>query len=340
MTSQMSQGGNVPCSPTSTLTNTKAEEPLDMSQLLVGAGGWAYFQVPGTDSLEAYSQAFDFVELNSSYYELPAYASATEWRKRVPSDFHFSIRCPKIIVDHYGLKLLPGARSLLEKLEEVCMILEAEVMAILIGAASPVKESELGSRLKEFLGTFKAEDTVVAIEFRDFRPIGEVLDVMRESGAIHCVDISRDSPGYAGKVLYSRLFGKGEKNIYEFDDHELREITRKASEPKFEKSILAFHGVRMYRDAGRVKSFIQKGFFPRITGGVGADSIREVLSEDARFPASRSSLVKDQGWKVFQDTREVRKISTVLEKLPDSNYESLDDLMVELHSHQDLFQAG
>src|SRR5438034_4884081 len=103
---------------------------------------------------------------------------------------------------------------------------------------------------------------------------------MKESGAVHCVDLSFDEPRYQSKVLYSRLFGKGEENIYEFDDRELKEIRKKASEPKFEKSILAFHGVRMYKDAGRVKSFIEKGYFPKITSGVGVDSIREVLSED------------------------------------------------------------
>ncbi len=110
----------------------------------------------------------------------------------------------------------------------------------------------------------------------------------------------------------------------------MREIAEKASAPKFEKSILAFHGVRMYRDAGRVKSFIDKGYFPKITSGIGTDSIREVLSEDARFPTSKSRLLKDHGWKVFQDTDEVRKISTVLEMLPEGDFYSLDDLMAEL----------
>src|SRR5437660_11378223 len=109
-----------------------------MSQLLVGAGGWAYFQVPGTASLEAYSQAFDFVELNSSYYELPAISSASDWRKRVPDDFRFSVRCARIIVEHYGLKLLPGARFLIERLEEVCGKLVAERMTIQNGAYSPI----------------------------------------------------------------------------------------------------------------------------------------------------------------------------------------------------------
>src|SRR5437762_9105952 len=62
----------------------------DMSQLLIGTGGWAYFKVPGTDSLEAYSHAYDLVELNSSYYELPPNSSASDWRKRVPPHFRFS----------------------------------------------------------------------------------------------------------------------------------------------------------------------------------------------------------------------------------------------------------
>jgi len=309
----------------------------DMSQLLIGTGGWAYFKVPGTDSLEAYSHAYDFVELNSSYYELPANSSASDWRKRVPPDFRFSVRCPRIIVDHYGLKLLPGSRGLLERLEEVCKTLEAEVMTVLISASSPIEENELPGRLREFLGKFDADDTVVAVEFRGVRPSEEVFDIMKESGAVHCIDPSHDEPRYQSKILYSRLFGKGQENIYEFDDRELKEIRKKASEPKFEKSILAFHGVRMYKDAGRVKSFIEKGYFPKITSGVGVDSIREVLSEDARFPTNKSNLLRDQGWRVFQETGEVRRISTVLEKLQDGEYNSLDDLLTQLRSQQGLF---
>jgi uncharacterized protein YecE (DUF72 family) len=301
-----------------------------MSQLLIGAGGWTYFQVPGTDSLEAYSQAFNFIELNSSYYELPPLSSASEWRRRVPAKFHFAVRCPRIIVDHYALKLLPGSRDLIGRVEEVCKQLEAEVMTVLIGASSPIKESELATRLDNFLEAFRLENTTVAVEFRGVRPSEEVFEVMKQSGAIHSVDLSNSQPQYEAKVVYSRLFGNGEKNIYEFDDEELREVAKKASAPKFEKSILAFHGVRMYRDAGRVKSFIEKGYFPKITSGVGTDSIREVLSEDARFPTTKSRLLMDQGWKVFQDAKEVRKISTVLERLPEGEFKSLDDVMAEL----------
>lgn len=209
-------------------------------------------------------------------------------------------------------------------------------MTVLIRKASPIKEDQLVPRLKEFLKAFSTDGTLVAMEFRDVKPSQEALDTMKDLGAVHCVDLSREKPGYQTEILYSRLFGKGKDNIYEFDDGELREIVKKSSGPKFEKSILAFHGVRMYQDAGRVKSFIEKGYFPKITSGVGIDSIREVLSEDAKFPATRSSLVRDQGWKVFQDTEEVRKISAILERLPEARYGSLDELIGDIRSHQAL----
>lgn len=289
--------------------------------------------------MEAYSRAFDFVEVNSSYYEMPSTSAAAAWRKRVPEDFRFSVRCPRIIVDHYGLKLLPGSRQLFDRLEEICGLLDAKVMTVLVSSNSSIEHDELAQRMEMFLKAFNVPETIVAVEFRDMEPSDEVFQIMNDAGAVHCIDISKEEPKFDGKFLYSRLFGKGEDNIYEFDDRELKEITSKASKPKFEKSILAFHGVRMYRDAGRVKSFVEKGYFPRITSGVGIDSIREMLSEDARFPATKASLLKDQGWKVFQDTDEVRKISTVLEKLPEGEYQSLADVLSQIQSRTELFSS-
>src|SRR5215469_5774265 len=163
-----------------------------MSELLIGTGGWAYFQVPGSDSLGAYAQAFNFVELNSSYYELPTLTAATAWRKKVPSNFSFAVRSPRILVDHYGLRLLPGSKILMDRLAEVCQTLEAKVMTVLIRNDSPVKQEALASRLEHFLESWKAEDAKLAIELRNIECSGDVVDVMKEGGAIHAVDISRE----------------------------------------------------------------------------------------------------------------------------------------------------
>ena len=141
----------------------------------------------------------------------------------------------------------------------------------------------------------------------------------------------REQPKYDSDILYTRLFGKGQDNIYEFDDDELRGIASRASAPKFEKSILAFHGVRMYRDAARLRAFLKSGDFPAITGQVGLDSLRTVLGEDALFPAGKAELVNLQGWKLFDLTHKSRVRSReYLSKLPEGTYSSLDSVISSL----------
>jgi len=154
---------------------------------------------------------------------------------------------------------------------------------------------------------------------------------MKENDAIHCVDISKEQPAYESGILYSRTFGKGQDNIYQFDDDEIKDIAGSATAPKFEKSILAFHGVRMYGDAARLKSFLQTGKCLQVTGQTGLDSLGEVLKEDASFPTSKRELMARQGWKLFDLTPEKRvRASVPLSRLPEKNYASIRDLMASL----------
>ncbi len=72
-----------------------------MSQVYIGAGGWAYFFVPRMDSLIAYAKAFDFVEVNSTFYENPSMQMVRSWRRQVPEGFMFSVRCHKDLTHKY-----------------------------------------------------------------------------------------------------------------------------------------------------------------------------------------------------------------------------------------------
>jgi hypothetical protein len=51
-----------------------------LPQYFLGTGGWEYFQVPGVPALKAYSQLFDFVEVNSTFYEYPSVAAVENRR--------------------------------------------------------------------------------------------------------------------------------------------------------------------------------------------------------------------------------------------------------------------
>jgi uncharacterized protein YecE (DUF72 family) len=59
--------------------------------LKIGCGGWWDFD----GGLPRYSRRFDFVELNTSYYQTPKISSARYWRRNVPGDFEFSAKLPR-----------------------------------------------------------------------------------------------------------------------------------------------------------------------------------------------------------------------------------------------------
>jgi hypothetical protein len=157
---------------------------------------------------------------------------------------------------------------------------------------------------------------------------------MQENNIIHCTDLSRgEMPAYESNILYSRLFGKGHNNIYQPTDEELKEIDKKASSGNFEKVILSFHFVRMYKDAARLKVYKQTGKFPTITRSTGLNSLEQVLREDTGFPANKQQLLQSQGWKLFDLTPEKRIHATdLLQKLPEKTYSSINEVIQTLHS--------
>ena len=87
----------------------------------------------------------------------------------------------------------------------------------------------------------------------------------------------------------------------------------------------------MYRDAARLKTFLNSGKFPSLTGQVGLESLSEILSEDATFPTSKSRLVDEQGWKLFEMTAEERVRARVfLERLPEKTYTTINEVLSSL----------
>ncbi len=300
------------------------------SNLLVGAGGWAYFRVQGRESLRAYASSFDFVEVNSTYYEYPDMRKVSGWRSRVPRKFEFSVRCNKEIVQALRRVRSDALDDIMGKMEEICRTLDANILTILVPRGAGVGEKKLASGLGHVISTFRAGKTRIAVETRGGAS-KEVLRAMEDNDAIHCVDISNEQPAYESGILYSRIFGKGQDNIYQFDDDEVKDIARSASAPRFEKSILAFHGVRMFGDAARLKSFLQTGKFLQVTGQTGLDSLGQVLKEDTSFPTSKRELVARQGWKLFDLTVERRvRAGVPLSKLAEKTYASARDVMASL----------
>ena len=58
----------------------------------------------------------------------------------------------------------------------------------------------------------------------------DLIGLMQDFNIVHSVDLSRQKPCFKSNVTYSRLFGKGQQNIYQFTDDELAEIEQNAEE--------------------------------------------------------------------------------------------------------------
>ena len=306
-----------------------------MTEYLIGTGGWAYFQIPGVHPLVAYAKAFNFVEVNSTFYEMPSLKEVEIWRKLVPPDFQFTVRANRIITHNYKLQPAKEVIQAFEKMKEICAILNALILHL----QTPPKfvyQKDAAQNLKHFLSSINLGKLQLALEVRGtpHKLPTELVKTMQDNDIIHCVDLSKgETPAYESKILYSRLFGKGQHNIYQPTDEELVEIDKKATRGNFEKIILSFHFVRMYKDAARLKIYKETGKFPQVTRHTGLASLEEILREDAQFPTTKKVLVQHQGWKLFDLTQDKRiRAAELLERLPEKTYNSIGEVIEALRA--------
>lgn len=306
-----------------------------MADYLIGTGGWAYFRMPGLRPLVAYSRLFDFVEVNSTFYQIPNLKTVETWRRKVPPGFEFSVRCNRDLTHTYQFHPKEEAYSIFEQMITICKTLRADILHLQTPATfKPEKEN--AALMHSFLSSADSGGVRIALEVRGSSQIlsSDFVKMMQDHNIIHSVDLSRDEkPAYQSDILYSRLFGKGWHNVYQPTDQELKKVDNRASSGSHRKAVISFHFVRMYKEAARLRIYKQTGKFPMVTKSTGLSSLEEVLREDARFPTSKQDLVHDQGWKLIDLARNERvRASEILDRLPERNYENLDNVIQTLKS--------
>jgi uncharacterized protein YecE (DUF72 family) len=300
-------------------------------QVLVGTGGWSYFNAGDKSPLRAYSKVFDFVEVNCTFYQYPDLHMVQGWRRIVPKDFAFSVRCHQDLTHRIGLKPVDEAFEVFYKMKAYCEILETPLLVLETPASQVLVGSDLAGA-KDFFASLDKGNIRIIWEYR--APISrEVADLMAEFSIVKCVDISRNIPQLSSDLVYSRLFGKGKHNLYQFTDDELFEIQENVDNTKADTVILAYHSARMYADAARFRMHQLTGKFLPVTSYFGLKSAEAVLAEDTTFPTTKTSLTERQGWKVIDLSKDKRvHLSNILELIPDKTYNSLKELSKELEA--------
>ena len=293
---------------------------------LVGAGGWGYF----SGGLEAYARGFRFVELNVSFYGRIPEATARRWRSRVPDDFVFAVKANQAITHADRLRASARAREAFAHDLKTARILRSPFLILETPPGLRFEAAQLAG-LRELAGML-GNGLRLGLEARAYRQrkLPEALRrTMEENRVLDVVDLSQGPPRVADEVVYTRLFGPGPANVYQFDDAELRATDRTSGDAV--RAAFTFHGVRMYTDAARFLAFKRTGTFPPATSTRGPASLEEVLRPDARFPATREELEREHGWKVVDlDDRTRVHAARLIENLPSRTYASVADVLSEI----------
>ena len=106
--------------------------------------------------LPYYSKIFNYVEIDSTFYNIPSQPMVKNWNKRTPSNFRFTVKFPKIITHEKRFKNVENELSIFyENMEP----LKDKILTLLI-QLPPTYE------LKEGLDTFRNHDFFFDDRFR------------------------------------------------------------------------------------------------------------------------------------------------------------------------------
>ncbi|MEP6900863.1 MAG: DUF72 domain-containing protein [Actinomycetota bacterium] len=150
------------------------------SKIAVGCQGWNYddwttkaggdtiFFPRGTKSnemLALYSEIFETIEVDSTFYAIPPASSVENWYKKTPANFTFSLKMPQEITHEHALR-----KSSFEIADEFCervKDLKEKLGIVLIQLAPQFEASkENAQSLRKFLERLPKEIRF-AVEFRE-----------------------------------------------------------------------------------------------------------------------------------------------------------------------------
>ncbi len=195
----------------------------ESSRVCIGTSGWNYDHWSGTfypedlpqkQWLEFYREKFNSVEINNSFYQLPAENTVSNWYKNTPDDFTFAVKASRYITH---MKKLKDPKDSLKKFFDRVRHLKEKLGIILFQLPPNWRFNE--ERLKSFISQLP-EKYSYSMEFRDKSWINETTyHILREHNVAFCI---YELAGYESPVevtadtVYIRLHGP-DANKYQGD---------------------------------------------------------------------------------------------------------------------------
>ena len=195
-----------------------------MGEILLGTSGWDYPEWVGrvypakgvTDRLRYYAQRFPIVEVNTTFYRLPAVSVVESWARRTPKRFRFTAKFPQSIT--HDRRLVGADEELARFLRVMAPLREAGKLSAALLQLPPSLPFEPAT-VRGFYERLPP-DLPVAVEFRErswLRP--ESFDLLKEFRLAHVVV---DEPALPVRLdvtapfSYVRWHGHGRSIWYDY----------------------------------------------------------------------------------------------------------------------------
>ena len=185
----------------------------------IGTSGWNYshwrgIYYPGglrsADWLGYYARLFDTVELNNSFYRIPAPRLMREWQAHTPARFRFAVKVWRGITHYRKLK---NCREYIRSFLAAAEQLEGRRRGPLLIQLPPNQGKDV-ARLEQFLDELKAASEArwkIVVEFRNpewlCRDVYDLLDRQRAAVCIHDMAGSVTTEANNASFVYVRRHG-------------------------------------------------------------------------------------------------------------------------------------
>jgi uncharacterized protein YecE (DUF72 family) len=229
--------------------------------------------------LSRYADLFGVVELQSTFYRLPAVATARGWRSKVSRGFVFTLKAfqgvthpvssptwrragrqkPVDNVGNYG-HLRPTEENFecWRRTMEICGVLDARLCVVQLPPSFTCCEESIRN-LKGFFCSVE-RPVSVGVELRhgswDEEP-SKVEKMLKGVGAIHVVDPLIKAPAYRGDTCYYRLHGLGmQLYSYRYADEDLSRLKETVLSGGAREAYVMFNNVSMKDDCLRFQRLL------------------------------------------------------------------------------------
>ena len=160
-------------------------------RMLAGTSGYSYKEwlgsfypekLPAKEMLRYYAGHFATVEINNTFYRMPAESMLAGWAKEVPATFSFTLKAPQRIT--HKKRLREADQEVAEFLRRAATL--GDQLGVILYQLPPFLRKDL-PRLRDFLALLPS-DRRAAFEFRhESWQDDEVYGALRERGATLCV---------------------------------------------------------------------------------------------------------------------------------------------------------